>query len=155
MDQITFHLYFPRNLTKIKISARVVKLSLELKLQKMIFICLTILNILILCLGGNIEFDVSWDFNKNNQYEGWAKSTAEEMKIETRVENGELLGTVEGCNPFIDSPLMLIDTQNRHYVVFRMSYYVNQLLVNFYYDTVQKSMLKNTSPKNKQIGILH
>eukprot|EP01041_Mallomonas_annulata_P008232 gene8232-16928_t len=70
----------------------------------------------------SIEVDISWDFN-DGSFDGWANSTSEEMKMETRLENGELRASIEGWNPILDSPIMLIQTGNRHYAVMRMSYF--------------------------------
>jgi hypothetical protein len=66
------------------------------------------------------EMDVSWDFDDSSM--GWGNATAEEMGIDFRVENGELRGSIHKENPHFDSPLMLLTTTRRHYVVFRMKY---------------------------------
>ncbi len=72
--------------------------------------------------GTGFDIDVSWNFETNNNYEGWANSTAEEMQIDSRIENGELRASVRGGNPNIDSPNLFIDVSKRHYVVIRMMY---------------------------------
>jgi len=77
----------------------------------------------------SIEVDISWDFDDDN-YRGWANSTSEEMRIETRLQNGELRGIVEGWNPHLDSPILHINTENRHYIVIRLLYYGEALSAN-------------------------
>jgi hypothetical protein len=66
------------------------------------------------------EVDVSWDFSESSM--GWGNATAEEMGIDFRVENGELRGSIHRDSPHFDSPVMLLTTTRRHYVVFRMGY---------------------------------
>lgn len=78
-----------------------------------------------LCASPSIciaEVDISWDFNNNN-YDGWGNSTSEKSGIELRLENGELRGTIQAWNPFIDSSLFLLKTGTRHYVTIRLGYY--------------------------------
>lgn len=66
------------------------------------------------------EIDVSWDFEETAM--GWGNATAEEMGIDFRVESGELRGSIYQENPHFDSPVMLLTTTRRHYVVMRMQY---------------------------------
>lgn len=68
------------------------------------------------------EVDISWDFNTRDR-EGWANATSEEMGMQVRIESGELRSTILSWNPHLDSPVMLIPTTRRHFVVFRMMYF--------------------------------
>ena len=43
--------------------------------------------------------------------------------MQTRLENGELRGVIIGRTPVIDSPIMYLQTNRRHYAVIRMMYY--------------------------------
>lgn len=72
--------------------------------------------------GLDVEVDVSWDFNAG-VLDGWANATAEEMGIETRVDDGEFRATIIQWNPHFNSPPMHIQTTNRHYAVLRMMYF--------------------------------
>ena len=45
------------------------------------------------------------------------------VQMDTRVEAGELRGSVRGFNPKFDSPLLFLDVTSRHYVVMRMMYF--------------------------------
>ena len=66
------------------------------------------------------EVDVSWDFLDN--FEGWANATAEEMQMQVSVESGELRASIIGDSPNMDSPLLKIDTTQRHFCVIRIQY---------------------------------
>lgn len=70
-----------------------------------------------------VEVDVSWDFNANGEFEGWANATAEEMGMEVHVENGELRGSLIGQEPILDSPFIFLQATPRHYTVVRMNYF--------------------------------
>ena len=62
-----------------------------------------------------------WDFD--NDLEGWADSTFEEMNSEVHVRGGELFGSVHGPRPHFDSPrLNLFLDGTDHWIVVRMSY---------------------------------
>jgi len=88
-----------------------------------IFISLLLLAVLQFAFvqGYGTEVDVSWDFQDN--LEGWANATTEEMQMEVRVEGGELRSTIIGDSPHMDSPHMLIDATSRHFVTIRMMYF--------------------------------
>lgn len=84
------------------------------------------LQYLLLQLGqliwSDVQVDVSWDFDVDNSFDGWANSTAEEMHMEVKIENGELRGSVVGFQPFLESPQVYLEITTRHYVVVRMMY---------------------------------
>lgn len=75
-----------------------------------------------LSLRPETQVDITWDFNEGVK-DGWGNATSEELGMQTRIEHGELRGSIVQWNPHIDSPLMFIATSNRHYVVMRMMYY--------------------------------
>ena len=43
--------------------------------------------------------------------------------MQIRLENGELRANILGSKPVIDSPIIYLETDRRHYVVLRMMYY--------------------------------
>ena len=66
----------------------------------------------------NVE--ASWDFEGG--LEGWANATAEELDCEVSAMGGEARGTIRGPRPHLDSPIIVVDASDRHYVVIRMRY---------------------------------
>jgi hypothetical protein len=64
---------------------------------------------------------VSWDFH--NGLEGWANATAEEMRAEVFHRGGELNGAIRKGEPFVDSPRMWVNANDRHYLIIRMMVY--------------------------------
>ena len=68
------------------------------------------------------ELDVSWDFNDNQDLQGWGNSTAEEMNMEVKSVDGELRCSIIGFNPKLESPRLFLNVSRRHYVVMRAKY---------------------------------
>jgi hypothetical protein len=64
---------------------------------------------------------VSWEFDAG--LEGWANATAEEMRAEIYPRGGDLHGAIRKAEPFIDSPRMWIEANDRHYLIIRMMVY--------------------------------
>ena len=72
--------------------------------------------------SGGYEIDVSWDFT-NQDYDGWANATSEEMGMEVVSINDELRCSIIQEYPNIDSPQLFLKLTSRHYIVMRMSYF--------------------------------
>jgi len=82
----------------------------------------------------NVEVDVGWEFDIDGDFEGFANATSEEMKMDMRVENGELRGTIlgkyfsrndnslKGLPPNFDSPLLFLSITGNYFVL-RFMYY--------------------------------
>lgn len=68
------------------------------------------------------ELDVSWDFDDNQDTLGWGNSTAEEMNMEVRAENGELRCSIIGLSPKLESPRLFLNVSNRHFIIMRAKY---------------------------------
>jgi hypothetical protein len=73
----------------------------------------------------------SWEFDGGSTsasaLEGWANATASEMEAEVYARGGELRGVVEGSRgagsaPHFDSPLLQLQVDGKHHLVFRMLY---------------------------------
>lgn len=65
---------------------------------------------------------MSWDFNNDRDLQGWGNSTAEEMNMEVKSENGELRCSIIGFTPKVESPRLYLNISRRHYVVMRAKY---------------------------------
>ena len=65
--------------------------------------------------------EASWDFSHG--LEGWGNATAEEMHCELYHRGGEIRGSIRNTIPHLDSPRMMIQAVDRHYVVVRMMYH--------------------------------
>lgn len=68
------------------------------------------------------ELDVSWDFNTDRDLQGWGNSTAEEMNMEVKCENGELRCSIIGFSPKLESPRLFLNVSRRHFVIMRAKY---------------------------------
>lgn len=84
------------------------------------------------------EIDVSWDFDEfeptlslssltstlypSRLVSGWGNGTEEFIHLRTKVANGELICTILGQQPRLDSPSMYLNVDRRHYLVFRARY---------------------------------
>ncbi|OQR96547.1 hypothetical protein ACHHYP_15408 [Achlya hypogyna] len=61
-----------------------------------------------------------WSFRDG--LDDWAPSSTATMEAEVNVDDGLLHGSVLGGAAFIDSPLLEVDVDDRHYIVVRMAY---------------------------------
>jgi hypothetical protein len=73
-----------------------------------------------LLTGINMAADASWEFN--DDLEGWAKSTTEEMEAEIYQTGGEMRIQFEGDRPHFDSPIMSLSTGSHETIVLKYRY---------------------------------
>ena len=69
------------------------------------------------------EIDISWDFEENEKVSsGWGNATSEQMDMEVTIGGGELRCSIKGPNPRIESPNLLLQVGNLHYIIIRARY---------------------------------
>lgn len=89
-------------------------------------VCLELLIFSTLCSVGNAqlkpEVEISWDFEENEKITPWGNGTAEQQEMSVKVESGELICIIEGINPALESPSLLLSVDPRQYLIFRAKY---------------------------------